>query len=110
MRVCCLLVAVALACLGEPASAQSPDTSVILQDAPLPPSCCSVVRIDTTKAIVTARETATGYTFRFAVKTRRVLRALRIGQPIWPDFASNTVKLKPTDAAPCCGIVPQETP
>jgi hypothetical protein len=110
MRGYSLLVAVALLCLGKPAPAQSPDTSLILEQTSAQPSCCSVVRIDTAKSIVTAREIATGYTFRFAVKTRRVLRALRIGQPVWADFTSNTVKLKATDPTPCCGIVPPETP
>jgi hypothetical protein len=110
MRVYTLLIAVAALCLGQPLAAQSRDTSLKVQGAPSPPSCCSIVRVDTTKSVVTAREIATGYTFRFAVRTRRVLRALRIGQPIWADFTTNTVKLQPTDDKPCCGILPQETP
>lgn len=73
-----------------------------------PPACCTIVRIETPKSLVTARETATGFTFRFAVKTRRLLGALKIGQPVWADFAAKTVKLKATDAQPCCAIV--ETP
>lgn len=78
--------------------------------APIP-ACCSIVRIDTDRSIITARETATGFTFRFAVKTRRLLGTLKIGQPVWADFAGKSVKLKATDIAPCCGIVePQETP
>lgn len=109
MRACTILIAVAVACLSAPLEAQSRDTSLKVQGTPTP-SCCSIVRVDTTKSVVTARETATGYTFRFVVKTRRVLRALRIGQPIWADFTTNTVKLQPTDAKPCCGIMPQEAP
>jgi len=109
MRVYTVLIAVAVGCLSEPLAAQSRDTSVKVQGTPAQPSCCAIVRVDTTKSVVTARETATGYTFRFVVRTRRVLRALRIGQPIWADFTTNTVKLKPTDAKPCCGIVPPET-
>ena len=108
MRVYTILVAVIALCLGEPLAAQSRDTSLKVQGTPSPPSCCSIVRVDTMTSVVTARETSTGYTFRFVVKTRRVLRALRIGQPIWVDFTANTVKLKPTDAKPCCGIMPQE--
>ena len=97
-------------CLGQPALAQSADTTVKTHGVVAQPSCCSIVRIDTAHSIVTARETATGYTFRFEVKARRLLRSLRIGQPIWADFTNKTVKLKSTDATPCCGIVPQETP
>jgi hypothetical protein len=104
-----ILIAVAAACLSAPLAAQSRDPSLRVQGTPSPPSCCSIVRVDTVTSIVTARETATGYTFRFAVKTRRVLRALRIGQSIWADFTTSTVKLNPTDAKPCCGIMPQET-
>lgn len=69
------------------------------------PACCSIVRIDSQRSIVTARETATGFTFRFAVKTRRLLDTLKVGQPVWVDFAAKAVKLKATDATPCCAIV-----
>jgi hypothetical protein len=72
------------------------------------PACCSIVRIETDKSLVTARETATGFTFRFTVKNRRLLATLKIGSPVWADFAAKTVKLKATDAQPCCAIV--ETP
>ena len=75
-----------------------------------PPACCTIVRIDTARSIVTGRETATGFTFRFEVKTRRILGTLKVGQPIWADFAGKSVKLNATDAAPCCGIVTRETP
>lgn len=95
--------------LPTAALAQSPDPSVKTPSAPRLPACCSIVRIDSARSIVTARETATGYTFRFAVKPRRLLRTLRIGQPIWADFTTKTVKLK-ANATPCCGIVPQESP
>ena len=75
------------------------------------PACCTIVRIDTDRSIITARETATGFTFRFALKTRRLLATLKIGQPVWADFASKTVKLKATDSTPCCVIADtQEKP
>ena len=73
-----------------------------------PPACCAIVRIETAKSLVTARETATGFTFLFAVKTRRLLSTLKVGQPVWADFAAKTVKLKATGVQPCCAIV--ETP
>jgi hypothetical protein len=83
--------------------------SAVLQAAT--PACCSIVRIDALRSIVTARETATGFTFRFAVRTRQLLGTLKIGQPVWADFAGKTVRLKATDAQPCCAIVDtQETP
>lgn len=68
-------------------------------------ACCLVVRLDGASGIVTARETATGYTFRFEVKDRRRRAALKVGDPVWADFGSRTVKLRSTDASPCCAIV-----
>ena len=69
------------------------------------PACCRVVRLDGASPIVTARETATGYTFRFRLENRRRRAALKIGDPVWADFGTNTVKLKSTDPKPCCVIV-----
>ena len=69
------------------------------------PACCLIVRIDPDRSLVTARETATGFTFRFTVKARRLLGTLKVGQPVWADFASRTVKLKADDATPCCAIL-----
>jgi hypothetical protein len=89
-------------------SAQSRDSANVVRAATQQsavPACCRVVRVDAERSLVTARETATGYTFRFALKSRRVLDALKIGQPVWADFTAKTVKLKATDASPCCGIV-----
>ena len=75
------------------------------------PACCSIVRIDTERLVVTGRETATGFTFKFAVKTRRLLATLKVGQPVWANFATGTVKLKEEDATPCCDILePLEKP
>src|SRR5688572_7784248 len=107
-----LLALGALAAMPNMALSQSRDSITPTKPgtvAPVaPPACCTIVRIETPKSLVTARETATGFTFRFAVKTRRLLSALKIGQPVWADFAAKTVKLKATDAQPCCAIV--ETP
>ena len=72
------------------------------------PACCAIVRVEASKSLVTARETATGFTFRFTLKSKRLLATLKIGQPVWADFAAKTVKLKATDVQPCCAIV--ETP
>jgi hypothetical protein len=93
---------------ARPALAQGRDTTLprktVVPQADAP-ACCRVVRIDAERSLVTARETATGYTFRFALRNPRGLALLKIGQPVWADFAAKSVKLKATDAAPCCGIV-----
>lgn len=91
-------------------AAQTRDTARTHTRPAASPACCSVVRIDSARSIVTARETATGFTFRFEVKTRRLLRAIKLGQPVWADFTTKTVKLRAADATPCCGIIAQETP
>jgi hypothetical protein len=91
--------------------AQGRDSTKVPLSKQLPsavPACCAIVRIESEKLLVTARETATGFTFRFSVKNRRVLGTLKIGQPVWADFTAKTVKLKATDAQACCAIV--ETP
>lgn len=88
-------------------SAKTPASSVV---PVVTPACCSIVRIEVAKALVTARETATGFTFRFEVKTKRVLSTLKIGQAVWADFAAKTVKLKATDVQSCCAIVDTPPP
>jgi hypothetical protein len=100
-----------IAVLPNAADAQSRDSSqkaLSSVDSITTPACCSIVRIETAQSLVTARETATGFTFRFTVKSRRLLATLKISQPVWADFAAKTVKLKATDATSCCAIV--ETP
>ena len=73
------------------------------------PACCAIVRIDLERSVVTARETATGFTFRFQVKARRLLGTLKVGHPVWADFSARSVKLRATDATPCCAIVTEGT-
>ena len=92
---------------------QSRDTAAAKVHAPAAtPACCSIVRIENKKAYVAAREISTGFTFYFSVKSKRLLGTLKIGQPVWADFAGKTVKLKASDATPCCAIVdaPQPPP
>jgi hypothetical protein len=96
--ICALAAPVAL-------PAQRGDTAksrpIKLDDA-----CCSVVALDSATAIVTARETASGYTFRFKVSDRKLLAALKIGDRVWADFNKKTIRLRRADATPCCGILP----
>ena len=81
----------------RPRPAAAPATAV--------PACCRVVRLEAASPIVTARETATGYTFRFELQNRRRRAALKVGDPVWADFGTNTVKLESTERKPCCAIV-----
>lgn len=114
----CLFIATTIGfCLALPreVESQSRDSTPVASRPRAPaaataPACCTIVRIDSVRSIITARETATGFTFRFAVKARRLLTTLRVGSPVWADFAGNSVKLRATDAAPCCAIVTKETP
>jgi hypothetical protein len=112
-----VLVVIALSLAGAArAQAQSRDTTpakemTVARPAASLPACCTVVRLDTTRSIFTARETATGYTFRFSVKDRRLQRTLKVGNPVWADFATKKVTLGAADAQPCCAILDtQEKP
>ncbi|MEW5915578.1 MAG: hypothetical protein AB1762_04200 [Gemmatimonadota bacterium] len=105
------VVVCALSVAPNAAPAQRRDTVQTPRRSETPavtPPCCAVVRVEAEKSLVTARETATGFTFRFSVKNRRLLGTLKIGQPVWANFTDKTVKLKATDGTPCCAII--ETP
>lgn len=105
MRRLLVMVCVLVPLPGS-AFAQSRDSTKGSVDTQPPvPSCCAIVRIEADKSLATAREIATGFTFRFSVKSRRLLGTLKVGQPVWVDFAAKTVKLKATDSRPCCAIV-----
>lgn len=67
--------------------------------------CCTVVRIDVQRAIVIARETATGYTFRVEVKNRKHVAALKVGDKVWANFAAKKVRLEAAGDSLCCAIV-----
>lgn len=112
-----IIVAAALALWLVPwraAQGQAQDTGIVRpqsRSTPEPaPACCAIVRIDSSQSIVTARELGTGFTFSFEVRTRRLLRTLKIGSPVWADFTGRTVRLKATDVRGCCEIVPVKTP
>lgn len=67
--------------------------------------CCNIVAIDIKRGIVTARETATGFTFRIEVKNKRHLAALKVGTKVWADFGARKVRLEVAGVAPCCNIL-----
>ena len=56
--------------------------------------CCGVVAVDARARIVTAREMATGYTFRFKVHDRRFME-FQVGRKLWADFAAKQIWLSP---------------
>jgi hypothetical protein len=74
--------------------------------SPSIPACCKVVGADSATRTVTARETATGYAFRFRVSEPRQFGSVEIGDPVWADFAARTVRLDAGDPDPCCTILP----
>ena len=95
-----------------PAASQSRD-SVVSRVVPVGdsiPACCTIVRIDAGRRLITARELATGFTFRFQRKDRRAIGNVKLGQPVWADFTGKTVALNAGPDAPCCVIVPPDTP
>ena len=68
-------------CLQHPSGAQVKRPIVPLNDIlnlkVAPPACCVVTAIDLTTGIVSGRETATGYTFKFIVLPRIMLPRIR---------------------------------
>ena len=61
--------------------------------------CCSVTSIDKDGQI-TARETRGARTFEFQVEDRALLRALRVGAPVYANFNTRQVSLD--GKKPCC--------
>ena len=68
-------------------------------------NCCTVVRVDARRGIVTARETATGYTFSIEVKNKKQLAALKVGDKVWANFAAKKVRLEAAGDSLCCPIL-----
>ena len=73
-------------------------------------NCCTVVRVDARRGIVTARETATGYTFSVEVKNRKHLAALKLGDKVWANFAAKKVRLEAAGDSLCCLILKTQPP
>ena|ERR1051325_2905081 len=91
-------------CLALLASLLIPLTGVRAQQRDTTP-CCLVVRVDTAHAVITARETATGYTFRVEVRQKKVLAALKIGDKVWANFAVKKVRFSIAGDSLCCAIL-----
>lgn len=103
----------------------APCCAVLAPDALAP--CCAITAINARTGVVTARNLATGKTFRFEFKDRALLKTLTAGQGVWADFAAKQVSVRPADPAgnpavnpaehagqpsvlpvpPCCTILPE---
>jgi hypothetical protein len=96
-----------------PTAARAQDVArapaVVVKPKELEP-CCSVVAINMSDSLVSAREIATGYTFKFKLTDKRLLTTAKVGDKVWADFSSKSVRLRKADAAPCCAIVAQVGP
>ncbi len=55
--------------------------------------CCSVTAIDARSGVITAKEAASGRLFTFRLHDLNALRMLRVGQPVFANFAASEVSL-----------------
>lgn len=55
--------------------------------------CCTVTAIDARSGVITAKESATGRSFTFRLRDLNALRMLRVGQPVFANFAASEVSL-----------------
>jgi hypothetical protein len=55
--------------------------------------CCSVTAIDVRTGVISAKVNANGETFEFKINDARVLPGLRVGQPVYANFAAKQISL-----------------
>lgn len=72
--------------------------------------CCSIVRIDAASSIITARDLATGYTFRVEVKSPKLRASLKVGDKVWANYSVKRVRLGATGDSLCCAILETSAP
>jgi hypothetical protein len=70
--------------------------------------CCTVTAIDARRATAIAKVNATGQTFEFRVADPKLLSGLRVGQPIYANFATRQVSLN--GRTPCGTITAGPSP
>ena len=75
----------------------------IARHAPAAAPCCAITAIDAGTATVNAKETTTGRTFSFKVTNANLLRSLKMGQPVYANFATRQASID--GIAPCCNII-----
>jgi hypothetical protein len=56
-------------------------------------------------SVITAREMATGYTFRVEVKSKKLLTTLKVGDKVWANFSAKRVRLGAIGDSLCCAIL-----
>jgi len=112
------MLGVLLIALSTGAGAQVRRPAVPLHDIltlkVAPPACCVVTAIDLQKGIVSGRETATGYTFKFTVipgimsaqDSASVIRHININQPVWASLQGRGVKVIYSN--PICCMITEE--
>lgn len=66
------------------------------------PACCTITAVDVRSATAIAKVNATGQTFEFRVADPKLLSGLRVGQPIYANFAAKQVSL---DGRTPCGTI-----
>jgi hypothetical protein len=71
--------------------------------APAGLACCAIMGLDAKGGTVSARATATGQAFSFAVTDRRLFDSLKVGQPVYANFKTGQVSLDGKKA--CCAIL-----
>jgi hypothetical protein len=102
--------------LSTRAGAQTKQTVVLhgnlLDQRVVPAACCVVTAIDLVKGVVSGRETATGYTFKFTVipgkmsaqDSTQLIRKITINQKVWASLQGKGVKVD-YDKPICCMII-----
>lgn len=108
MRVRSWLIAMfagALIVTSKLSSQEAGKSKTTQEKAAAMPACCLVVGVDSATSIVTARETSSGYTFKFKVSNKRLLNSLKLGDKVWANFTSKKVRLRRSEEDPCCTIL-----
>jgi len=65
--------------------------------------CCNITAINPKTGLVTAVETGTKRTFQFKATDTKVLKTLKVGQPVYANFPTQQVSVD--GATPCCAIL-----
>lgn len=101
-----LILLIGLAGLNLAALGADPVNEQRLKDKLTPADvCCAVVAVHARTALVTARDTTSGKTFKFQVSDKAMLRGLQPGDAVQADFAAGQVAIQKYGADICCPIV-----
>ena len=65
--------------------------------------CCSITAINPNTGLVTAVETGSKRTFQFKATDTKILKTLKVGQPVYANFPTQQVSVD--GAEPCCNIL-----